>query len=327
MNVLADTSLVPPADRYSYWADMAPRALMHPVGVKLLTEHGGISGRIVEYQLGPVRAYRMQGPASLVTLRAGSIAHHDPERFSVALILRGRQQVLQEQRSASLDAGDLVAVHTSKPYAIRFDSPYDVAVFVIDRVILRPYTERMCTQTAMRLTSGFGAGRVVAAQFRALADELDRGNVNAEDVDLGESVVDAVRALFAGSNASPDGESTRRRDLPTRVRAYIDANLADSALTPSQIAHEHFISIRYLYKLFEDEGGVSTLIRRKRLERCRRDLVDPALSNETVASIGRRWGFQDPGYFSRLFRECYEIAPTQFRREYETRRELTHAVG
>jgi AraC-like DNA-binding protein len=315
MNVVADTSLVPPAERFEYWADAAPRALLHPVGTQRLTDRP-FSGRIVEHKLGPVTAYRMQGDASLVTLRAGSIESYDPERFSVAFVRSGRHDVIQEQRSATVSEGDLVAVHTSKPYAIRFETSYDVAVFVIDRVLLRPYSDRVCSLTAQRVSSERGSGRVVAGLLHGLADELDHGHIGPGNADLGESVVDAVRGLFAPTGTVPDERAfAPRAELLMKLRGYIEAELSDPSLGPEQIAREHFISVRYLYKLFENQGGVCSLIRNKRLDRCRRDLADPVLCEETVASIAQRWGFNDPGYFSRVFREAYQLSPTQYRRE------------
>jgi AraC-like DNA-binding protein len=81
--------------------------------------------------------------------------------------------------------------------------------------------------------------------------------------------------------------------------------------TGCSTAGEHFISVRRLHKLFADEGlTVSAWIRDRRLERCRRDLADPALAGETVASIAWSWGFRNPGHFSRVYRAAYGCAPS-----------------
>jgi len=61
-------------------------------------------------------------------------------------------------------------------------------------------------------------------------------------------------------------------------------------------------------------------IREKRLDRCRRDLGDPALASETVFSIAVRWGFTSQAHFSRLFRATYGVTPSELRHELLERR-------
>ncbi|HET6748267.1 MAG TPA: helix-turn-helix domain-containing protein, partial [Actinomycetes bacterium] len=85
-------------------------------------------------------------------------------------------------------------------------------------------------------------------------------------------------------------------------------------LAPETIAAAHHVSVRYLYKLFEAQGqGVAGQVRRRRLERCRRDLLDPALQARPVGAIGARWGLPDPASFSRAFRDAYGIPPGEYR--------------
>jgi transcriptional regulator GlxA family with amidase domain len=50
-------------------------------------------------------------------------------------------------------------------------------------------------------------------------------------------------------------------------------------------------------------------MRWRRLERCRRDLLDPALSDLPASAIALGWGFVDAAHFSRVFREAYGHPP------------------
>jgi AraC-like DNA-binding protein len=80
--------------------------------------------------------------------------------------------------------------------------------------------------------------------------------------------------------------------LRRRVHAFIEQRLADPALSPAVIADAHHVSVRYLYKLFEGRHrGVAGWIRSRRLERSRRDLLDPALAARPVSAIAARWGW------------------------------------
>jgi AraC-like DNA-binding protein len=73
------------------------------------------------------------------------------------------------------------------------------------------------------------------------------------------------------------------------------------------------MSVRYLEKLFESEETVPDWIRRRRLERCRHDLLDPAMRGQSIGAIAARWGFRDPAHFSRAFRAAYGMTPGECR--------------
>jgi len=60
-------------------------------------------------------------------------------------------------------------------------------------------------------------------------------------------------------------------------------------------------------------GGVAAWIRQRRLERCQRDLLDPALASRPVSAIAARWGFADAASFSRTFRAALRIPPGRYR--------------
>lgn len=98
------------------------------------------------------------------------------------------------------------------------------------------------------------------------------------------------------------------------VKAFIDGNLGDPRLTPGEIAAAHHISLRQLYRLFTAENStVAEWIRARRLERCRRELTDPAMADRTIAAVAARWGFTSDAHFSRLFRTTYGLSPGAYR--------------
>jgi AraC-like DNA-binding protein len=149
-----------------------------------------------------------------------------------------------------------------------------------------------------------------------VGDGLLDGRIREDDGDLGESVVDLVRGLCAER-----GRDDARGALLADVKATIERNLHDPDLGPAGIAAAHFISTRYLHRLFEGEGvTVSAWIRARRMERCRRDLEDPALAGETVLAIASRWGLRNPGHFSRLFQAAYGVSPSAVRGRASARR-------
>jgi AraC-like DNA-binding protein len=107
----------------------------------------------------------------------------------------------------------------------------------------------------------------------------------------------------------------RERVLLRRVHAFVEEHLGDTGLAPATIAAAHHISLRHLHRLFASQDTtVAAWIRHRRLERCRRDLSDPALLGRSVSTIAARWGLPDPAHFSRLFRHAYGLPPAEYRR-------------
>jgi AraC-like DNA-binding protein len=129
-------------------------------------------------------------------------------------------------------------------------------------------------------------------------------------------MVDLVSAALAARLQRQDElpSAIWRQALLRQVTAYIERRLGDPGLSPATIAAAHHISLRYLYKLFEAQRiGVTGWIRQRRLERCRRDLLDPAMRLEPVSTVAARWGLTDPAHFSRAFRTPSGMPPAEYR--------------
>jgi AraC-like DNA-binding protein len=92
--------------------------------------------------------------------------------------------------------------------------------------------------------------------------------------------------------------------LLMQAKAHIDRHLNDPGLSPSTVAAALHVSLRTLYRAFgEQQQPAGAWIRNRRLERCRRDLTDPALAIVPVHVLATRWGFADASQFSRAFSE------------------------
>ena len=103
--------------------------------------------------------------------------------------------------------------------------------------------------------------------------------------------------------------------LFTRITWYARQHLADPELTPTRIAAEHNISLRYLYKLFaEHHLSLEQWLITERLKGAARQLADPASRHRPIAAIAAGWGFLDPGHFTRRFRHAYGMTPQDWRR-------------
>ncbi len=90
-----------------------------------------------------------------------------------------------------------------------------------------------------------------------------------------------------GRDAAPTDAG--RQTLLQRIRHFINAHLADPALSAEAIAAHHHISVRHLQRLFQAEGTtVNGWIRGRRLKECGRELSRPRRSRPAVSAVGLR---------------------------------------
>jgi AraC-like DNA-binding protein len=238
----------------------------------------------------------------------------DPELYKIDVLASGRGLVEQDGRQAVQAPGDVVFVDLSRPCRWVYSSAKVVAV-AFPRALLPLRQDELGRLTGVRIRGDRGTGALVSSLARQLPEHLDEYGV-ADQLRVGTAVVDLLTAALAarlgrGEEVPPD---SRQRSLFLRMLAFMEARLSDPRLSPAGVAAAHFISVRYLYKLFEAEQTTpADWIRRRRLERSRRDLLDPALRHTPASTIAERWGFASAAHFSRSFRAAYGLPPAEYR--------------
>ena len=96
-----------------------------------------------------------------------------------------------------------------------------------------------------------------------------------------------------------------------RAKKYIDAHF-DKELSLEEMAREVGISPYYLSKLFKESTGIGYIeyTTKLRIDYAKRELSSSAKS---IKEICRDAGYQDPNYFSRIFKKWTGMTPTEFR--------------
>ncbi|NLU36327.1 MAG: helix-turn-helix transcriptional regulator [Clostridiales bacterium] len=80
------------------------------------------------------------------------------------------------------------------------------------------------------------------------------------------------------------------------------------------MAEKIYISPYYLSHLFKEELGITFLeyLTRIRMEEAKKLLMDRSL---TILDISLRIGYDDPGYFSKVFKKKIGVSPSQYRKQ------------
>jgi len=98
------------------------------------------------------------------------------------------------------------------------------------------------------------------------------------------------------------------------IKSFIEQNLWDTSLDTGLIVHHIGLSARYINNLFEDEGtSLMRYVWKRRLENCRKDILNPVYAGHRLTDIAFRWGFNDAAHFSRAFKHQFGCPPREFR--------------
>jgi AraC-like DNA-binding protein len=238
---------------------------------------------------------------------------HTPAETAPRLVcvfqISGNVRVEQDDRSAIAGPGHFWWFRTDRPYSLSFESDFELV----------GTTTRSGRLPALWASGALGIGSddPVIASLGAIVERLERAVSGAASSLRPRFVAHMLDVIDTMSrHAVLRG---RPSDLVVQALNDIDGRLGSPDLTPRSVADARHVSLRTLHSAFERaEIGVSSTIRARRLERCRQDLADPALSRQPVAEIGARWGLASPSHFTALFRATYGETPTAYRR---------HALG
>jgi AraC-like DNA-binding protein len=272
-------------------------------------------GTLARWTLGDLHVSRVSADPHVASRTPRMIAlRNEACYYKVAMPARGSCRLGQSGREVELRPGDLAIYDCGRPYTMTFAEPFDMSFLMFPRQRLRLPLTAIEQVLATRVSSSECTGSLVAPFLRRLVVNLERSpdEVNCR---LAENVLDLLGTLFGERTG---GELTdpaaARRSLLLGTCAWIEANLGEPALDPDTIARANHISVRYLHKLFHDEGtSVARWVRERRLDNCRRDLEDPAHAGRRIVAVARRWGFGDPAYFSKVFKASYGEPPGQYR--------------
>jgi AraC-like DNA-binding protein len=278
-------------------------------------EPSDVPSEIRSVDVGMVRVVYTASAECEVVRTPQLIRRSDPELCKIDVQLDGRTVFEQDDRQIDLGPGDFAFADLSRPCRLA-GSFRSLAVVMFPRAFLPQGFKETREFAGIGFRRREPGSALVSALVRQMVRDLDVYD-GSEDARIGTAVLDLITATLASrlDREAAVPRQTQQRALLLRIRAFIEERLGDPGLTPGAIAAAHYISVRYLHKLFEPQGvSVASWIRHRRLERCRRDLSDPVLNTRPVSAIATRWGLTEPAHFSRAFRAAYGVPPAEYRR-------------
>jgi AraC-like DNA-binding protein len=308
----------PARTRLDYWQHVLSNTVA-PYRIRVTDQD--LRSDIHHAEIGPVTVLGLGASAIQASRTPDLIRESDLGMWKIDLAIRGGGVFEQDDRQSRLTPGEFALIDLSRPSHVAIERWHEGSIVMFPRELLPLQRHEIRDLTAVRFSPLDPYAGLVASLTSELTRHLDAYEA-ARDAQIGTAFLDllalAVATRLDRVPAVP--AESREHAMLLRVRAFIEQHLGDADLSPAMIAAAHHISIRALHKLYEaDDHTIAASIRRRRLECCRLDLLDPRLGDRPVSAVGARWGFQDAAAFSRSFRSAYGIPPGEYRAIHASR--------
>lgn len=240
------------------------------------------------------------------------IRRDDRDFYYLVMQMKGSGVMCQDNGQTVLTPNDLVLLDVNKPCDFYFTGLSDQ----LSLTIPRHHIESRFRHRQILLNHRIAAGSRLGALTGMLAQQLfDVGEAEACE---SEAMLDALLALMRPSvseNPRLNGAYQQQTQafMLKKAKACIEAQLINSALSPSMVADRVGTSVRNLHRLFANCGTtIGRYILERRLEQCAEDLKRHG-AYEKVSSVAYNWGFNDVSHFSRSFKARFGVSPREFR--------------
>ncbi|HEX2955171.1 MAG TPA: helix-turn-helix transcriptional regulator, partial [Bacillota bacterium] len=109
-----------------------------------------------------------------------------------------------------------------------------------------------------------------------------------------------------------ENKTERLNAIVGAAKSYIDLQYKNDALNLEEVARQVCVTPYYLSRLFHAEMGMTftDYLTKTRLEKA----VQLLQNGVSVKEICYQVGYNDPNYFSRLFRKVFGVPPTEYRK-------------
>jgi AraC-like DNA-binding protein len=242
--------------------------------------------------------------AQVLTRSPQQIARGD-ERLFITLAGSGRSLVRQDGREAVLTQGDFALTDRTRHYQFACEGEFSHTLLMMPRDLLLRRVGSVERFTAVRIDGQKGFGGLLSPMLQNLHAQLLAIPADMRPR-IAENIVDLIATALLSERA--DAQSLAPMTY-VRVKFWIETHLTEE-LSADRIAAACGVSVRHLNRLFARDGtSLMQHVWGRRLECCRRALIDPIMVHRSISEIALATGFRDLSHFSRAYRARYGRSP------------------
>lgn len=242
------------------------------------------------------------------------IAKCADDNFLISFQLANQCTLSQNGREAILTPGSFALYDSTQPYTLSFKEQFHQLVLQIPHEFLSKHIAFPEKYTAIPISGNSGVGAVLRNSIISTIAEVNHSETLPNE--LYDNIVYMLSLAFTSSDFDLQSLTTRQREnsLKQRINLFINNNLSSPKLNCYFIAESQGISIRYLYRLFENEDDtLHNLIIKRRLEKSAELLRNTSLSDKSIEWVAYTVGFVCSAHFSRAFKKYFNVTPSKYK--------------
>jgi len=225
--------------------------------------------------------------------------------YRAHLVIKGRGLLHLPGSSRPLNCGDLFFISPSMQHGI--EGVEDLQYIYISFISVR--ANQLMERAGVTFQNFFFAG------FDELKEPWQRAISSAtqENTDLiSESLLLYTLGVLIGKRADKKHSAPAKpAELVLQIKKYVEDNITDHALSLSKISRELSYNPKYLSSIFKKHTKVS-LFDYINILRCQHACALMEQNITCIKNIAFLCGFDDPLYFSRVFKQKIGISPRDY---------------
>jgi AraC family transcriptional regulator, positive regulator of tynA and feaB len=174
----------------------------------------------------------------------------DVEFYHAVFQVVGRSQIIQNDQATTLDVGDVALVDSRRPVSFVTDAYAQFLSLQLPR-------RSVISHLGLEPRGGSGGRPGTRARrflFQLVVDEFGDESISTSSGYMRLAIYDLIGELFSPPDQKAAGSLYTDKQFE-RVRAIIQDRFVEPDLSPREVATRAGISLRYLQKLFAEQGS------------------------------------------------------------------------
>ncbi|AVF41347.1 hypothetical protein AL486_17850 [Pandoraea apista] len=237
------------------------------------------------------------------------------DQYLIQLFVSGSLDGDCDGRPVAVRPGDIIAMDLSRVANTQISPGATVSLIVPREAIDKATGGRSIHGTVIKAEQA--VTRLLASFLISLSD-VAAGIEGDEALGVESGAVTLLAEILARKSEAArfNEDSVLSRVLRTQVLSYINANLTSPSLGLDAIIARFRVSRAHLYRIFEADGGIATVIRNKRLDAAYRALTQGnGRSALSITRLAHELAFSGSNHFLRAFRARFGVTPTEAREQ------------
>lgn len=229
------------------------------------------------------------------------------------VVLDGNGSVSYENKKYSISAGDCVWLDCTRPYSHESsaDNPWSLMWVHFNGILADSYYDNFIEHGHAFLFRPRNISLFTDALTQLYQTQLQKSSMM--ELMSNKYITDIITLCFTENRSTHEGESSIPEKL-IEIHSYLEEH-HQQKISLEKLSEQFFISKFHLSREYKKTYGITLLndLTAKRISHAKSML---RFGNESIEAIALSCGFQDSGYFIKVFRKSENMTPLEYRKKW-----------